>query len=198
MAGVAKNYKEVDWARLYRSLSAPLCDIDCGKLCAPLHEGVPACCSHERQEPVLFTQELRWLREQTDLWKKRRVRTPEHRQQDQEIEDYIIYAHCKGINHCRRPFRSLTCRFFPLEPYFDELDRLVGLTWMYRAQNCCPLIEHPTVRINPRYVKQALAVWRTLMDAYPREVECYIEESRKLRRRFKRQRRTIKLFTERD
>lgn len=184
----------VDWERVYNGFTANITDFDCGRLCAPANGGVPACCVNETHQPVLFREELRWLRTKTALWRKRRACTPRHKKMDAEIEEYICYADCRGIAHCRRRFRSLTCRFFPFEPYFDERGEFVGLTWMYRAREGCALIGTSPRRINPRYIEQSLAVWKALFEAFPGEVECYVDVSRKLRRQYLRSGDPITIF----
>ena len=184
----------VNWEKLYEQLSAPICSINCGELCAPHNNGSPRCCCNEQHLPVLFTSELAWLKTRTDLWRQKSIRTAEERREAAEIESYIKYAYCKGISHCERNFRSLTCRFFPLEPYFEPGTRFAGLTFMYRAQSECPLIEHPTIAINQTYIDQAIDVWTEIFIAFPLEVESYINVSRGLRMSMKRQGKRIRVF----
>jgi hypothetical protein len=185
----------INWQKLYKEFSAPISSINCGVLCAPRNGGVPHCCTFKNQEPVLFTSELAWLKTRTSLWRQMPVINKNDRRRAAEIEDYIKYAHCKGAAHCERRFRSLTCRFFPLEPYFEPGKKFVGLTFMYRAEAECPLIDHPEIAINQGYVDQAITVWKELFIAYPREVECYCNVSRGLRTSMKRKGRMIKVFS---
>lgn len=185
----------VDWRRLYKNFSAPICDVNCGELCAPLNNGVPRCCSNKDHEPVLYTGELAWLKTKSDLWCSMPLRNKHDRHKASIIEDYIKYAYCKGITSCQREYRSLTCRFFPLEPYFEPGKKFVGLTFMYRAQSSCPLIEHPKIKISQAYIDQAIAVWKEMFAAFPREIESYINVSRGLRTSMKRKGRAIKVFS---
>ena len=191
-----KETAEIDWRKLYDSFDAPLCEVDCGTLCAPDNGGVPACCANQDCPPIIFTDELRWLRSKTDLWRKRRAGTAEDKRDDEEIEDHVKYARCKGVDKCDRRYRSLTCRFFPLEPYVDEKGVFAGLTYVYECEHICPMIANDSVAINPEYVRQAIAVWREVFRVYPLEYETYRDESRKLRRRFRRKNRPLALFTE--
>lgn len=191
-----KKTAEVKWQKLYDSFNAPLCAFDCGTLCAPGNGGIPACCTNEDCPPIIYTDELRWLRSRTNLWRKRRACTAEDKRDDAEIEDHVKYAQCKGVANCDRRYRTLTCRFFPLEPYVDEKGVFVGLTYVYECEHVCPIVANDNIEINPEYVRQAIAVWREIFRAYPLEYETYRDESRKLRRRFRRRNRPVALFTE--
>jgi hypothetical protein len=186
----------INWESLYSRLEAPICSINCGLLCAPYNGGVPRCCINNHHEPVLFTSELAWLATKTDLWRLKPLCTEADRKEAELIEDYIKYAFCKGIDSCERPYRSLTCRFFPLEPYFEPGKKFAGLTFIYRARHECPLIDHPTVLINQTYVDQAIDVWNEIFARFPREVECYIGVSRGLRMTMGRLNKRIKVFSQ--
>jgi hypothetical protein len=185
---------EINWQSLYKNLSAPICSVNCGVLCAPNNNGIPHCCTHTNQEPLLFTNELAWLATKTDLWQAKPLRTKADRRAAAAIDDYIKYAHCKGIYHCKRGYRSLSCRFFPLEPYFETANKFAGLTYIYRAQNECPLINHPTIKINPHYVDQAIDVWTEIFIAFPQEIDLYVNVSRGLRRSMNRSGKKIAVF----
>jgi len=186
--------KTFPWASMYRYFTAPLCDINCGSLCAPENNGIPVCCENEYHLPVLFSDELRWLRSKTNLWKKKPARTAAEKKEAAEIEVYITYAHCRGIDNCQRPFRSLTCRFFPFEPYIGKKGTFKGITWIYRSKDSCPLIKNKKLSINQAYIDQSITVWRKIFEYYPREFECYADESKKLRKKFKRKGRKIAIF----
>lgn len=186
----------VNWKKLYDAYSANVTGFNCGELCAPGNNGIPVCCVNQDHQPVLFRDELKWLRTRTNLWHKRPATTRKLKKMDAEIENYICYADCKGIAHCERRNRSLTCRFFPFEPYFDEKGQFKGLTWMYRAEDSCPLIGKPKKQINSRYIAQSINVWKKIFLAYPGEVECYIEESKKLRKWFGAIKRKIVIFAD--
>jgi hypothetical protein len=185
----------VNWKKLYKDFSAPICSTNCGNLCAPKNNGVPYCCIYKYQEPVLFTEELAWLETRTSIWRQMPITSQNDRRRAEAIEDYIKYAHCKGIVHCKRQYRSLACRFFPLEPYFEPGKKFVGLVYMYRAQSKCPIIAHPSIKISQTYINQAIKVWKELFVAFPRELECYIHNSRGLRASMRRKKRKIRVFT---
>jgi hypothetical protein len=193
-----KDPGSINWQALYKSFSAQVCSVNCGALCAPFNRGIPYCCKHRYQEPILFTGELAWLKTQTALWKHKPLNTRAHRRSAAAIEDYIKYAHCKGIEQCERKYRSLACRFFPFEPYFESGKKFAGLVFMYRAAKRCPLIDHPTIRINQRYINQAIQVWKKIFAAYPREMELYIHNSRGLRLSMKLKNKRIRVFTEKS
>jgi hypothetical protein len=185
----------IDWSQIYRRFSAPVTRIDCGALCAAKNKGVPVCCANSRHVPVLFTDELRWhTRAKTGMWRERPVRSKLDKKQADEILDYLKYCLCPGIKECQRGLRSLTCRFFPFEPYIDEDGEFVGITYMYRAGKDCPLIDNDAIKVNKAYVRQAMDVWATVFDLYPQELELYHDESRKLQRKFRKLNRVIKVF----
>ncbi|MFH1760690.1 MAG: hypothetical protein ABIA63_06275 [bacterium] len=186
--------EKISWEKIYNEFTAPVTDYDCGLLCAPGNQGIPVCCDNDQELPVLFTEELKWLNGRTKLWKQMAIKTKEDKKMADEIEDYIKYCHCNGIAECGRRYRSLACRFFPFEPYMDIKGRFAGITWIYRAEKECPLISKRGVKINQNFINQFIDVWDLLFKVYPGEFELYSEESKKLRRRFKKYNRTIKIF----
>ena len=185
----------IDWGALYRGFTAPVTRINCGALCSKNNNGTPVCCNNNLHVPILFADELRWhTTSKNSLWHKRRSKTAFDKKQAAECADYIKYCHCNGAQKCRRSLRSLTCRFFPFEPYIAEDGTFVGITYLYRAGNDCPLVDNPAIDVTKAYVRQSIKIWRRIFDFFPDEFELYVEESRKLRRLFKKQNRIIKVF----
>jgi len=194
--GAASKPCDTNWAALYRRFTAPMCSFDCGSLCAEDNGGIPACCNNDACAPIIYRDELRWLRSRTNVWRKRPARTDEDRREDAGIEKYIVYATCRGVTQCSRTYRSLTCRFFPFEPYIERSGRFAGLTYVYRCADTCPIIRDDVHQVHQRYVNQSIRVWEAVFDAYPSEHELYQDESRKLRRSFTRKLRPIRVFPE--
>ncbi len=188
---------DTNWGSLYRQFTAPMCDFDCGSLCAPDNNGIPACCDNHDCPPIIFRDELRWLRSRTRVWRKRPARCAADKRADAEIEKYIVYATCHGVAQCSRTYRSLTCRFFPFEPYIERSGDFAGLTYVYRCEDLCPIISRDIHRVNQRYINQSIRAWEAVVETYPDEYELYHDQSRTLRRSFARRKRGIRVFPER-
>jgi len=187
--------KPIDWGSLYRGFSAAVTRIDCGALCAKRNKAVPVCCNNRRHIPLLFRDELRWhIRHNGGMWRKRTARTKLDKKQAAECANYLEYCLCIGAEKCRRAKRSLTCRFFPFEPYIAEDGVFVGITYMYRAAKDCPLIDNPDILPTKAYVRQSIKTWERIFKRYPAERELFYEVSRALERSQKRKRRGIKVF----
>jgi hypothetical protein len=184
----------IDWASLYKSFPASVAKHNCISLCKPT-DGIPVCCKNNRHVPLLLKDELRWHEKiKSGMWRERPIRTKLDKKQAEETLDYLKYCLCPGVKLCKRSYRSLSCRFFPFEPYFSEEGDFVGITYMYRAGKDCPLVDNDSIKIRKAYVRQAIKAWELIFDAYPEDAQLYYDESRKLQRKFKKMRRTIKVF----
>jgi len=183
---------KVDWKSLYNRFDANVTSFNCGKLCAPFNNGIPVCCDNNNHIPVLFTRELNWNRTESKQWRKLVPQDQEDKKMVGEIENYVKFCNCNGVARCERNYRSITCRLFPFEPYIQK-KMFLGMTYVYRSERDCPLIENKTAPISQRFINQALNIWKELFSGYPGEWELYTEESASLRRRFKRKNRPIKV-----
>jgi hypothetical protein len=193
---MGRGIREREFEELYKLLSVEMMDRDCGSLCAPLNDGIPYCCDRERAVPALYREEYAWQRAEGPFWGRMRCRTEVDRALRESIEagGYAVAALCPGPSRCDRTRRALVCRTYPLEPHLDEEGRLLGLTFTYAADHPCPLITKSRPRFNPAYLRNALRVWERLLQLYPEERELYIDESRRLRRRFRRRGKRVPLF----
>ena len=171
---------------LYRLLSAPMIDFDCGELCAPGNGGIPVCCENEDVVPVLFNEEYKYHWKNGRFWKRMPPISKEIKKFIEEAEDYYIFGKCPGPAGCERSKRSFNCRTFPLEPYLDKDGEIVGLAYADARQIDCPLIGKPMKIFNPDYVRNVIKFWEEMFKYYPEEKETYIDESRKRDRRIKR------------
>ena len=188
--------RQINWSSIYKGFSASATKIDCGSLCAGNNGGVPVCCSNNLHVPLLFSTELQWhIQNKNSMWKKRVSKTKLDKKQEAECSDHLVYCHCDGARHCKRSKRSLTCRFFPFEPYISEGGVLIGITYMYRAKKDCPLIDNPDAGISKAYIRQAIKTWKLVFEQFPEEFDLYYENSRMLQRSFKRKQQTLKVFT---
>ena len=183
----------LDWNRMYRDFTASATDGDCGLLCRRDSRAIAACCDTRRLPLVVFADELAWARSRTACWHRKRPQGPTEKRAVATWADHIALARCAHPRHCDRPYRSLTCRFFPLEPYFDAYSKLAGLTYIYGAVRICPLIGRQ-MDLRQDFVNQSVAIWDQIFAAYPDERTCYQKASRQLRYRFARQGRTIRIF----
>jgi len=181
--------------RWYRLLSVRMTEFDCGTLCAPDNDGSPYCCDRGQVVPVLYRDELCWHRRRSRFWRRSKPRTPEEKKLAAEIIDDVVLADCPGVAGCRRSLRALVCRTFPFEPHLDEDGRLFGITYQYSVEAECPLVGRPRRTYNAAYIRNALIFWNEALDVFPEEREMYIAESRKLRRRFRKQGRRIRVFS---
>jgi hypothetical protein len=180
---------------LYDLLSVPMIDFDCGALCAPTNDGVPACCDIEHAVPMLYRDEYRWLRKKSTFWKRYPRRGAEDREYAESMEDeFRVLAVCPGAKRCDRAQRSLVCRTFPFEPFVDGRGRMLGLTYNTEAGRSCPLTSRGESSYNPRYLKNCRMFWETVLEIFPDERNMYIEESRRRKRLWRRRGRAVPLF----
>lgn len=181
--------------RFYRLLSAPMTDFDCGKLCAPDNGGVPACCEAETTYPVLYVDEFKWLRKKGKFWKRMRLKKKAARKLAGELHESSLLARCPGPAACKRASRAIVCRIFPFEPHLNEDGRVQGLTFNFDMEDRCPLIGRPESDFNPVYIRNSIIFWKELLALMPEEHDLYMEESDKLRRKFRRKGRKVPVFT---
>ncbi len=185
--------KKLDY--FYNLLSPEILSFDCGKLCAPLNDGIPKCCDPRNMVPLLYWDEIRWDKQKGhNTWQtlsaKDIIKHDLSLHVDPELE---VYAHCNCLDNCRRKSRSLICRTFPFLPYFEG-EQLVGLTYNYFQEGFCPLIGDDQLVINPEYLKNATQFWSEFLELFPEEKELYIFESKDRKQLLAKQNRSIKIF----
>jgi hypothetical protein len=183
----------LDWEKIYREFTASATDEDCGGLCRNGSRTIAACCDARLFSLITYADELAFARPRTTCWHRKRPQTAKERRTVASWVEYIVPARCVQPRHCDRPYRSLTCRFFPLEPYIDARSRFIGLTYVYGGARHCPLIRREA-DLRQEFVDQCVAVWRLIFATYPDERRCYADTSRRLRARFTRQGRRIRVF----
>jgi hypothetical protein len=183
----------LDWERMYQDFTACATENDCGDLCRNGSRAIAACCDGRRLGLVVYTEELAWARVRTACWHQKRPRNPAEQRVVSTWADHIVPARCQHPRRCDRPYRSVTCRLFPLEPYIDARGRFIGLTYMYGAGRACPLIGRQ-MDLRQEFVNQSVAIWKQIFAAYPEERACYRKASQQLRTRFARQGRRVRLF----
>lgn len=180
--------------RVYRLLSVRMTDFDCGRLCAPANDGIPCCCDTAHAVPVLYREELRMHRRRSAFWKRFKPRTRAQKQECDSLDPYCVMAVCPGATRCRRALRSVACRSFPFEPHVDDDGDMIGLTFIYRMEETCPLIGLPRGTFNPDFLHNAMLAWTQILNHSELERDAMRQESRALRRRFRKRGRTIEIF----
>lgn len=175
-------------------LTAPVTSFDCGTLCAPDNGGVPVCCHSDLIVPVLYKAEYQLLRKRSELWHKFVPRTEQQKELGEDMRGCDMLAECKGAEFCERDNRSLACRTFPLEPYLDHDEELVGLVYNWDFKGTCPLVGSRH-QILPEYIDQCLRMWEKAFEFSEDEKFFYVGHSERLRRSFGQRRKKIPVVT---
>lgn len=173
-----RRFTEAELNRFYELLDESLTPYDCGKLCAPSNGGEPLCCQVENAVPMLYREEFEYLQKRTELWDRWKPKTTIDKKMKREDETRIlIFCECKGVQHCERENRSVGCRTFPLEPYFDEKGEFVGLIFMKEFRNKCPLISR-LKDIKQPVIDKHYEFWTLIMEIKKDEFDLYKSTSR--------------------
>ncbi|PJZ68037.1 hypothetical protein CH373_18215 [Leptospira perolatii] len=166
----------------YSLLQEEVTSFDCGSLCAPSNGGVPLCCQSDNALPALYKSEFEMLSARTDLWK---AYVPTTKEEKKEFSQYdhrkITFCECKGVAHCERENRSISCRTFPLEPYLDSRGVLVGLVFMKEFTEKCPLTQRAK-EIRQEFIDSHFIFWEKLLFRLDSEYEVYWESSKAYRK----------------
>lgn len=185
---------EAELERFYRLMSVRMVGFDCGQLCAPGNGGVPCCCEPGHAVPILYRDEYRWHKRQSRFWRKFKVRSRADRELKESLHKSYVPAACRGSAECQRTRRALVCRTFPFEPHLDDDGNVVGITYQYEHAHFCPLVGKPKSTFNPLYIRNSVRLWQELLALLPEEKAMYVKESRKLRRKFRKQTRRVHVF----
>lgn len=169
---------EAELQYCYDLLDEALTPYDCGKLCSPKNGGEPFCCSVENAVPMLYREEFKYLSRRSDLWDRWKPDNARDKKQKKDDEtEILIFCECKGVQHCERENRSVGCRTFPLEPYFDAEGNFVALIFMKEFRNKCPLMSR-LKDIKQSVVDKHYEFWRFIMDKKSDELDLYRSASR--------------------
>lgn len=186
---IDRNLTEEEVAYYYSLLNEELTDFDCGQLCAPYNDGTPYCCSSENAVPLLYKNEFKYLQKLGDLWHEWKPETKEDKELKETAGDDQIFCECKGIAHCVRDQRSITCRTFPLEPYIDRRGVFTGLTFLREFTDTDPdtgRIKCPMTRrkkdIRQEFIDSHFIFWEKMLLRKEDEYETYVDTSKALRR----------------
>jgi hypothetical protein len=174
-------------------LREPLTKLDCGTLCKSQNNGVPFCCDVSNAIPLLYKKEFRLFKSRTNLWN---VWKPGNKKDAKLLEDLasdIIFCECRGVKFCERENRSISCRTFPFEPYFDKRELMVGLVFNYDFIGKCPLTTKKNY-IPQSTIDQHFNFWLEFTSMKEDELDCYVENSKTLRRRRGQTKKEFKIF----
>ena len=186
---------EINFAHLYAGFRSPIMELDCGDRCGPYNErGVPFCCDIRHSVPSAYPTEWEYLNANTDLWQEWQGQDVHETAslKEQAPEGQTLIA-CKGVAHCQRDFRSITCRSFPFFPYITRQGEFIGITYYWEYETRCWVISNLN-SITPQYLSEFFATYDVLFAAMPQELETYRHYSGTMRRVFGRRRRTIPLL----
>ncbi|MBR31127.1 MAG: hypothetical protein CMN77_07410 [Spirochaetaceae bacterium] len=186
---IDRNLSEEEIQYYYTLLDESITDYDCGDLCKDANGGVPYCCQSQHAVPLLYKNEYKHLRNVGDLWHEWRPVDADDKKLKETEGDDQIFCECKGVQHCIRDQRSISCRTFPLEPYLDRRGVLVGLTFIRdfvdkdpdTGRIKCPL-SRKKQDIRQDFIDSHFIFWEKLMLRKEDEYETYLETSKSLRR----------------
>lgn len=186
---IDKSLNTEEIAYLFKFLDEPLTSYDCGTLCKDQYNGVPYCCSSEHAVPLLYKAEFTYLKSLGDLWHEWKPVTADDKELKKSEGKDQIFCECKGVAHCVRDERSISCRTFPLEPYIDRRGVFAGLTFLQEFTEKDPdtgKIKCPLTRkakdIRQEAVDSHFMFWEKIMLRRADEYETYVDTSKKLRR----------------
>jgi len=189
--------KPDDFAALYKDLESPPARFDCGKKCSPFNGGVPFCCDTGWLVPIAYREEWTFLQgRNTRLWHEFRPRTPSELKMVDEVDGKeSIFIECRGAAHCERHNRSVSCRTFPYEPYFDAEGNLLGLMYNRVIEDKCYLVDRHRV-VTRDFIRSFLRFFERLIEKLPGEKDLYMDQSRNYRRLMSRRKKPVVVLTE--
>lgn len=189
----------LDFRQTYDRFDAPICDVDCGAMCAPHNpSGKPFCCDICQAVPALYHQEWAYLKGNSNLWKPwQGIECPETDERiltlKDETPDNMLLGACLGPQYCLRPYRAISCRQFPFFPYITEDFRFIGLAYEWAFEESCWVINN-LHRVQSAYRQEFIATFDLIFDIWPHEMDSYAELSAEMREEFIGQRRRIPIL----
>ncbi len=184
-----------DFEKIYSIFSANIArNLDCGKICAPLNNGQPVCCTTQNAIPVVEKEEWKLLKSRTDLWKKFKPFDKASKKIVDDLPSDTCAVECKGAAFCERDNRSLACRSFPFFPYFDAKGVLLGLTCYWEFEDRCWVISNLHV-VEKKFVKEMISAYEYLFEKDEDQLEAFIDESKRMRKVFSQRNEPIQLIS---
>ncbi|MDH5656755.1 MAG: hypothetical protein OEZ34_12655 [Spirochaetia bacterium] len=186
---ILKDLTEDEIEYYFTFLNEEITEYDCGELCKGNNKGIPYCCTAEHAVPLLYKSEFSFLKKQGDLWHKWVPKTKADKKIEETAGDDQVFCECKGVQHCVRNQRSVSCRTFPLEPYLDRRGAFIGLTFLDdftekdpdTKKIKCPLTKKPG-DIRQQFIDSHYTFWEKLLLRSEDERETYLDSSKDLRK----------------
>ncbi|MFL2771609.1 MAG: hypothetical protein ACJZ9F_11435 [Rhodospirillaceae bacterium] len=183
-----------DFKKIYNMFSASISTkLDCGKICAPLNDGIPVCCSTENAIPIVEKEEWDLLKSRSDLWKLFVPFDKASKKIVKELPNTTCAVECKGAAFCERENRSLACRSFPFFPYFTKEGELIGLACYWAFEDRCWVISNMQVA-EKKFVTEMIEAYEYLFDKDEEQYEAYYDESATMRRVYSRRNEPIQII----
>jgi hypothetical protein len=174
--------QEEDFEYLYKLLTAPIVDFDCGAICSLTNEGVPVCCESDSVVPILYKNEYKYVSSKCSLWREFYPETKEDKKLIEESGYDDVLCICRGAKDCNREYRSMVCRTFPFYPYLDKKGNFLGLTYNYDFEGSCLLIGRPKI-VNTEYIHQAIDAWKYIFKIDSAEKQAHMDYARTIDRK---------------
>lgn len=182
------------FAKIYDMFSAAIAkELDCGRVCAPLNDGSPVCCSTENAIPIVEKEEWQLLKSRTDLWSKYKPTDAASRKVVKELPSTTCAVECKGAAFCERDNRSLACRSFPFYPYITADREIIGLSYYWVFEDRCWVISNLQV-VERKFIKQMMKTYEYLFEKDEDQFEAFYDQSASMRRTFSRWNRPIPII----
>ncbi len=187
--------KPEDFEDLYKDFHSAPATFDCGKKCAPFNDGEPFCCDSGWVVPIAYRQEWEYLEPRSRLWHEFRPRVESEFEMIDEIDTVEnTFIECRGVKHCERDNRSVSCRTFPYEPYFDTGGNLLGLVFNRVMEDKCYMVDRHSVVTKP-FIRSFLRFFTRLFEKLPSERDLYMEQSRIYRNKMSRRKKSVVVLT---
>lgn len=187
--------KPKDFEELYRGFQSAPATFDCGKKCAPYNNGTPFCCDTSEVVPIAYKEEWEYLEPRTKLWHEFRSRSNSELEMIEEVdEDENTFIECRGVKYCERENRSVSCRTFPYEPYFDAKKNFLGLIFNRVLEDRCYMVDRHHI-VTKKFIREFIDFFEKLMVKLPTEKELYIEQSRLYRQKMSRKKQPVVVLT---
>lgn len=182
-----------DIQSLYDGFTAPVSRFDCGRMCAPLNNGEPVCCSTQNAVPVVHKVEFELLKPRTDIWSKFKPYDYATRQIVDELTSDCMAIQCKGGRFCERDNRTLACRGFPFFPYLTRERQFIGVGTYWVFEDRCWMMSNLEI-VDRVFVEQFVTTYEELFKKDQTEFKTYVDFSASARRVFSRWKRPLPLL----
>ena len=100
-----------------------------------------------------------------------------------DLPENMVLLACKGVQHCQRPYRAISCRQFPFFPYVTEDFRFIGLAYEWEFENVCWVISHLD-QVSDTYRMEFIQTFDEIFNLWPEEMESYAIKSEELQTAF--------------